>query len=345
MKDPQSRISDLIKNEKFIQWVVNPNFETDHFWSRWISANPDRKTDVERARQIIQATGYKKNYEMQEEDYNMVLSNIIEYHNQKKDQVFGRRSIIYRIGAIAASVAFLLFVAFLISKQNRSENSIGQSSIEDIIKVTERGQKLRVALPDGTIVTLNSESQLTYSTPFLPSERNVSLVGEAFFDVVKDPVRPFIVHSTDVTTKVLGTSFNVRSYPNESESTVSVVTGKVQVSDGAGQQASLSPNTQGVFNPQKRQLLVTPFKIQNVIGWKDGLILFERTSLGKVFSRLERWYGVNIKVEDSEVLEGEYTGRYKNASLEKVLEGVGFASGFSYRIEGKEVIITKNILK
>ena len=345
MKDPKSSISDLIKNEKFIQWVVNPNFETDHFWSRWLSANPTRKDDVERARQVIQATGYKKKYQMKEGDYNLVLSNVIEYNNRKQDSAFKRRSIIYRAGSVAAAVLALLVVTVIITKQNEPWQTTDQSLSQSITKVTKSGQKLRLTLPDGTTVVLNSESTLTYSTPFSPHDREVSLVGEAFFDVVKNPDKPFIVHSASVTTRVLGTSFNVRSYPNEPESTVSVVTGKVQVSDGAGQEASLSPHTQGVFNLSKRQLLVTPFEVQGVVGWKDGLILFEKTSLGEVFSRLERWYGVHIKVQDKEVLEGEYTGRYENASLEKVLKGIGFASGFTYRIEEKEVIINKKITK
>ena len=335
MKDP--RIVELINDEKFVQWVVSPSPESDHYWSRWLSANPDWKSPVEWARQIILSTKYKQQHELSEEDYNLVLSNIVAY-NRKQPKASRRKIILYWTSGIAAVFLSLFFISFLINKYEVTLVPSDRRTTQVITKVTQPGQKLKVRLPDGTRVVLNAESQLTYSVPFV-SERRVRLTGEAFFDVVKDPDKPMFVHSGNITTRVVGTSFNVRFYPDEPEATVSVVTGKVEISDSIGHKASLIPNFQGVFNFGKGHLLVTSFPMQEVVGWKDGMIIFDRTPLPVVFKRLERWYGVKFHVSDKSLMDGIYTGQYENASLEKVLEGVRYASGFDYQLDENTIVI------
>ena len=337
MKDP--RILELIEDEKFVQWVINPNPETNHYWSKWLSANPDWKSPVEWARQIILSTQYKQYHELTEEDYNLVLANIVRYSGQKP-KVSRHKIVLYWSSGVAAACLLVFLVFFLINEYNRSLAQPDMLTTQTITKVTQPGQKLTIRLPDGTKVILNSESKLIYSVPFI-SKRKVRLTGEAFFDVVEDPNKPMFVHAGNIITRVVGTSFNVRSYPDESEATVSVVSGKVEVSDSTGHEASLIPNFQGVFNFKKEQLLVTSFSIQKVVGWKDGMMVFDQTPLPVVFKSLERWYGVEFHITDKSLLDGMYTGQYENASLEKVLEGVSYASGFDYQMKNKKVIINK----
>src|SRR5690606_27545910 len=109
----------------------------------------------------------------------------------------------------------------------------------------------------------------------------------------------FTIRSGDITTRVVGTSFNVRAYPEETHKSIAVVTGKVKVSDSKGNQASLAPNVRGVFDLDEKQLLIESFSAKKEIGWKDGFITFEDEPLPAVFRYLERWYGVDMVIKDS----------------------------------------------
>ncbi|MBV6646870.1 MAG: FecR domain-containing protein [Cyclobacteriaceae bacterium] len=333
-------ISDLIVDENFVEWVVKPDEASSHYWSVWLANHPHRKKDLEMARQVIESMQYKHHFEMKEKDFDMVLSNIVSHAKYEPDHDRIGISLPWRrIIGIAASLIILLTATFLILDASMGEVNDKKLTKEKVTKTTLPGQKMTIKLPDGTKVMLNAGSQLSYQVPFV-KQRKVELTGEGFFEVVRDERKPFIVRSGAVRTEVLGTSFNVKAYPGEEQTTVSVVTGKVHVSDDLGHEASLSPELQGVFDEGKRQLLVAQFSRYQVIGWKDGIIQFEDIPLQSVFLQLERWYGVKIKVSNEKLLKSQYTGRYINASLEEVLDGIGYASGFEFDLGKEEIVIT-----
>ncbi|TRX60149.1 DUF4974 domain-containing protein [Fulvivirga sp. M361] len=339
MQKANHQILELIKNEHFVQWIVTPSEESTHYWSKWMLTHPDRKKDVEIARQIILSAQYSKDYKMPEEDYNLVLENIVNYSQKKGNKEIQWNPNYWKMAGIAAAVVLVLLAGFMAMRFNVSKNIRHEvASSEMITKTTLKGQKMVVQLPDGSKVMLNAESELTYSTHF-KTKRSVTLKGEAFFEVTKDKNSPFTVHSGDIMTKVLGTSFNVRSYPEDTENSIAVVTGKVEVSDKQGNQALLVPNVRGVFTLEDNQLLIEPFSVNKEIGWKDGVIHFEDTPLPQVIATLERWYGVSFIVKDRSLLFGKYTGTYKNASLEKVMKGVSYTTGFEFSLQEKEVTI------
>lgn len=341
MEDHKDQILDLIGNESFVRWVVHPNTETDHYWSKWLLTHPERKKEVEWARQVILSTQYKNTFQLPDQDYNRILSGIVDYNRQKKSQSlhFWETRTFYRISGIAA-VILALIVSSVLLKDNSLSPPAEKARTELVRKFTESGQKLTMRLPDGSKVILNAESEISYADSFAVN-REVYLSGEAFFEVEKDPARPFFIHTLHTTTKVIGTSFNIRSYADEPETSISVITGKVLVSDHSGHEASLVPDQQGVFNSREKRLFVTPFSREAVIGWKDGLIIFDNTPVPEVLSYLKKWYGVEFEVADESLLSGRYTGRYENASLQGVLNGLSYASGFKFQIKGKKVIINK----
>lgn len=339
--EEQMKIIDLVKNEYFVQWVISPSEESKHYWAKWLSAHPHRRKDVEFARQLISSAHYKINDTMPEEDYNLVLENIINYSQKKKETRYQLGYPSWKLLAVAASVILAICLAILTIRYT-VQDSPGEVIVDQTIikKSTLAGQKMRVKLPDGSQVVLNSETEIAYNLPFT-GDRNVTLKGEAYFEVTKNESRPFIVRSGNITTKVLGTSFNVRSYPNEAENTIAVVTGKVKVSDAFGNEAHLVPNKRGVFDLAGKQLLVDSFSMEHEVGWKDGLLIFEEIPVEQVFNTLERWYAIKINLQDDELLKGNYTGRYKNESLEKVMQGIGYTMGFEFKISGKEVTVIK----
>ena len=294
---------------------------------------------MELARQLVQSTQYQQQHIASEDDYSTVLQNIMQYSQSVQSSKENRRDLLRKYIAIAASLILLgLFGVFFIDFA--PQNAVDQIAIVDstVVKKALKGQRLRLVLPDGSKVVLNAESQLTYHLPF-GNSRDVELKGEAFFDVLRDVSSPFTVHTDDVTTRVLGTSFNIRAYPDENEKSIAVVSGKVEVADEFGNQAELNPDSKGQFIPSKRKLIIEPFVSDEVVGWKDGILSFSNTPMVKVIKQLERTYGVNFIIPSDQLLKGDYTGTYDNASLEKVLEGLSYNLDFKYERTKNEIKI------
>lgn len=232
------------------------------------------------------------------------------------------------------SISVVLYLSL-----DRTQQSVLTELAESIVKQNPRGQKLTTFLPDGSKVILNSESRVEYQPGFSGSERLITLEGEAFFEVKKDESKPFRVLSHGVSTVALGTSFNVNSkFENEVE--VSLVTGSVQVSGENDQSVILMPGKSAVIN-EVGLIEVNDFDIDEKTGWKDGVLVFKENSLGEIFEKLKDWYGVEIL---SEVPKGEnqhFSGKYRNAPLDEVLEGIAFVHHFDFKIEGESVRIYK----
>jgi transmembrane sensor len=222
----------------------------------------------------------------------------------------------------------------------------GWLATPDLITSTaSRGQKSIITLSDGTRVYLNSSSSISYPVTFSGNEREVWLENEAFFEVARDEKRPFRIHSGNITTKVLGTSFNVNAFDKNNIS-VSVATGKVQVDidedtqSGTGNSVSvvLIPNQQAFYNSQ-RGLSTRSINIEEFIAWKNNTIFFDDASLQEVADILERWYNVTIQFENPDIAKCHVNGKYKTPTLRSVLESIQYMYGIKYEFKGENKII------
>jgi ferric-dicitrate binding protein FerR (iron transport regulator) len=246
-----------------------------------------------------------------------------------------------KIAAAILLFAFSLFAAnYIIHEGQMLDKSAAVDKL--IVKSNPKGQKSTIVLPDGSLVKLNSESHLEYHTNF-DEKRSVKLVGEAFFEVVRDTLRPFVVHTGDISVVVLGTSFNVQAFPFEREMTVAVASGRVQLQRKEQMENipidTLQADQKISFNHNTNEYRKSNFNTQEVLGWKDGVLVFREAPFTEVVDRLERWYGVVIEMERNRTIGGGYNGIYDNDPLEEVLEGIGFSSGFDFQIKGDKVII------
>lgn len=173
---------------------------------------------------------------------------------------------------------------------------------EDVLvynKITvPRGAGLyRVVLSDGSVIWLNSDSRLEYPEKFAKGERKVRVTGEAFFDVVRDTVKPFIVETERQTVTVLGTEFNVSAYPSEPVMTT-LASGKVTVMSGYGTGAVvLIPGEQSVLNTNSDHLVVRQVDIEDVVSWKNGIINIENMALSEILKVVSRAYDVDFATE------------------------------------------------
>ena len=204
-----------------------------------------------------------------------------------------------------------------------------------------RGGEFKVRLLDGTLVYMNSETELKYPVRFVGKERRVYLSGEAYFEVQRDTTKPFIVVMNGNEVRVLGTEFNVRSYEDEKCQFTTLVAGKVLLTTHDHRCIELLPNEQGIVDPQgdirKEQVDVALYT-----AWKDGNFVFRKQSLEHIMEIVERWYDLKVTFEDEWCKQVSFSGnveRYDDFSkLAEMLEATG---SVKFRIKNNEIYVTK----
>lgn len=212
------------------------------------------------------------------------------------------------------------------------------------IKSATYGKKLTFTLPDGSIVNLNSGSKISFPKKFNQTTREVTLVGEAFFDIIKNPEQPFIVKTPMVTTKVLGTTFNIRAYHDEENVEVTLATGKISVGIQGEDEMILSPSYQVKFNKNNKSIQKQKVELAKFLAWKNDVLRFDNETLLTVIPKLERWFDVKINLQDKSIRNCLLTGEFHHASLKNILDHITFVKpNLSYKfIAAKEVDILGN---
>ena len=242
--------------------------------------------------------------------------------------------------SIAASIAILISIG-IYCFTSANNNTVETQAIAYITKETTLGQKSIVTLPDGSAVKLNSGSKITFPEKFTDSIREITLEGEAFFDVVKNESKPLIITSNKLTTTVLGTTFNVEAYPNKTDIKVTLATGKVSI-DAEGKKAILIPSEQAIFNREKLNIVIKKVDIQKYLEWKDGMLRFENSTLTDAVEKLEKWYNVTIEFENRNLSNCTFTGVFKNERLQTILEHLAFVKqNVKYEFVSERKIILK----
>lgn len=204
---------------------------------------------------------------------------------------------------------------------------------------TPRGGEYQVTLPDGSKVWLNAASSLRFPTRFAGNDRTVYLNGEAYFEITPDAHQPFHVQLSDgQQITVLGTSFNVMNYADETNITTTLVTGKVMVSQPGGQQAILAPSEQAVIIKGENRITVSEADIDKTIAWKTGMFEFENDGLPAIMRQLARWYDVEV-IYSGDIPQLHYSGSIrKQATLSQALRILQTA-GIQYSITNKTITV------
>ncbi|QDH81344.1 DUF4974 domain-containing protein [Echinicola soli] len=201
-----------------------------------------------------------------------------------------------------------------------------------IVKSTDANQRARITLPDGSVVQLNVNTTLIYPENFDDGQRLVKLDGEAFFEVTRDSLRPFLVRSGGLQTKVLGTSFNVNAYRGEREM-VTVKSGKVQVAvkGSPGQAVHLVPDEAAFYQETTASLKKGPFDADQVIGWKSGRLDFDMVPFEEVVQTLERYYHTEVTLKNYQKGSCMIKASYENNGLNFILSGLQLLVDFEYQ--------------
>ena len=259
---------------------------------------------------------------------------------------------------IAASLLIVWFVVFDPSANTKTNNTQAQNTVS-----TKRGSKSKIQLPDGTEVWLNADSKITYNENFLGKLREVQLSGEAFFEVVKDETRPFVIHTEVIDVKVLGTAFNVRSYANEKNTETSLIRGSVEISlrSSPDKKFTLKPNDKLIVRNEEvkaiaekmadekkesKPIVLTWGKINyeksdssaKEILWVKNKLSFDGEPMEEIALKIERWYDVKVNIDDR-IKKEDFTGTFEGESLQQVMEALQITGKFRYTINKKEVTI------
>ena len=206
------------------------------------------------------------------------------------------------------------------------------------LRQTQTGQIQTIQLADGSRVTLAPQSQLRYPVQFGAASREVYLEGEAFFEVSKDAQRPFRVHSGTWVTQVLGTKFNVSAVRGASQTAVSLIEGKVQVTDNQ-EQYLLTPGQQLLADRATGRIYRQSFNQNKVTGWRHNKLVFQNEKLADVAGQIERLYGVKLAFADSATAEVRLWATFDNEPLPDVLAALKLAGSLEYRREGQVIYL------
>ena len=270
---------------------------------------------------------------------------------------------------IFSSLVFLVLItgAIYIFIQRKEANPQTEQAISSI--VTKNGNRTKIVLPDGSQVWLNAGSNLDYNNSVFNKDlREVTLNGEAYFDVTKNADKPFIIHTKKMDVKVIGTAFNVRSYSYEKTAEASLIRGSIEVTlkDRKDQKIILKPNEKisiannaieaPVEKPEKTSVIrndvrsIPQFVVNELkpspkydiipeIAWTQNKLFFEDESLEDIALRLERWFNKKVTIANESLKNIRYTGNFENETMEEVLSYLKLSKTFNFRLGNDNVVI------
>ena len=240
-----------------------------------------------------------------------------------------------KVAAVAAVVFMASYFLFNMPKVNRSEVKYAKVSVPN-------GATSTVELPDGTIVKLNAGSELKYPSFFDKDIRQVELTGEGYFEVQHNTAHPFVVAAGDIEVRVLGTEFNVMAYPEFNRIETTLINGKVMLNKkglDAENGVVLMPGQKAVYADGK--LTVNRANIDIETDWVQNSFYFQNTSFNELITRLEKWYDVDIVMEEGDFNDITFTGKFRNKeTIWQVLEAIKMTTPIAYNAKESKIYIT-----
>ena len=203
-----------------------------------------------------------------------------------------------------------------------------------------RGGEFCLTLSDGTRVWLNSETSIQYPVAFGAKERRVFVQGEAYFEVAKDANKPFTVQFMSSSVTVLGTSFNIRAYPEEKQSQTTLAEGSVRIYS-PGSSMLLKPGEQVEVNALSGGMVKREVEVKSFTSWKDGRFVFEQQPLEDIMRTLERWYDIRVIFKDEGAKRISLSGNMKRyGDFSQVMKMLQMTGDVRFELHGNDVYIT-----
>lgn len=345
---------EFAKDEKFQLWILEKDANSATFWELWLAKNPNKEKTVQLAKSFLLALQEDDKY-LTETELENITESIIE-GNQPIHLNFWRNDIFNIAASILMILGFSLALIYVTKTDNNTEfASITDKNIytDNFIENTNTTNSIQqITLQDGSIVNLYPQSKIRYPKPFSEKKREIYLRGQAFFKITKNPSKSFWVYTEKISTQVLGTSFMVKAFENMKDVSVEVKTGKVSVytrqdlekvkNQNVTMMAGviLTPNQQVSFSKTEERFVKSIVeKPEEVIEVVKEEFRFEEMSMAKVFSLLEKTYGISI-IYDAKTMEGCFlTANLEEESLYEKLDIISKITHSTYEIVDAQIII------
>jgi ferric-dicitrate binding protein FerR (iron transport regulator) len=331
----------------------------------WIEADPENRKFHDLLEEAWKNPGDIMDLDSEKREFDWkVVSTVME--NDLKES--GKRNTNFNRWWLRAAGLLLLVssttVAYFIGSNKASPLSEVKDHFNEI--VVPMGEKSELMLSDGTRIWVNASSSIRFPGQFTAESRDIWLDGEAYFEVAGDRKHPFIVHTSELDVKVLGTKFNLKAYSDEDIIEATVVEGLVRIeSHGAfnirKDEVLLRPNHKAIYLKKKGKvidkeqiareiveplvpkkiILTKTVKVESAISWHEGKLIFLDESFESIALKLERRYDVKITIETDGIKKLRYTGILKNVSIEQALKALQLTTPFNYSIKDNSIVITE----
>ncbi|GAB3262892.1 FecR family protein [Larkinella harenae] len=348
-------LEDFLFDEKFQQWVRSGSPEQETFWQNITAAYPDKKVELEQARELI-LSWQNQPPSLSERELNQEIDRVMQSTESTMELPAIRPR--YRLGWWKAAAAVVLLTAmswgWMVWQPSSapprfSYQHLTKSSKLPLQEISNtKSTPLPVSLPDGSRVTLSENSRISYSMHFdQETEREIFLTGEAFFEVTKNPKKPFLVYTNGLVTRVVGTSFLVRSA--QTQVSVQVRSGQVAVyrmpessqKTDHDEQLLLTPNQQAIFSEKENRLMRSvvenPVPLQRES--KITSFQFDNTPVSEVFEQLEKTYGLSIAYDKTAMQDCALTVSLGNEPFFTKLDIVCRTIGATYQVYDTQIVV------
>lgn len=301
--------------------------------ANWAKLTPANKKLIENSKHAWQSSR-KLLSEIEIQNDQLIVKTQIQVQQK---QVRRRKNItlFYRAAAVIA-IPLLLTIGWLLGTQfdANQTNSLCEVS-------APKGQVAECVLADGTKVWLNTGSTIRYNPTLSGMNRIIKLSGEAYFKVTKNQHKPFIVETTHIQVKVLGTSFNIKAYPDQTGTETTLEEGRIELSlNDFPHQApvEMKPGEHAVYNPYSQKITVKKTDTYLLTSWRDGKYIFKDADLKTLIQQLEKLYDVRIYLKDEEMGTIRFRGTFEyNQNILDALETIERTTSLKYRMNGRNI--------
>lgn len=350
-----NQIQDFLNNDSFVQWVIFG--KNDTYWEQFLRDNPAKRILVEEAQELILEINTIERNQVTGLNQNAVWERIqkeLQLEEKVSEVVKPRKRRIWKW----AAGALVLLISGALFWENQRQGEIGYDDLVATIKeeypiierVNENSEPMKVELEDGSVVTLEKNSRLSYPLHFDKYKRTVVLSGEAFFKIAKNPNKPFYVYANEIVTKVLGTSFRVQAFDKDGQVTVKVKTGRVSVynqrsinlADPETSGLLLVPNQQAVYSRKNDDLTKSIVDLPMPIVSESAApvsIYFDEAPVSSILGVIEKRYGVKIIFNEEALSNCYITTRLKDESLYNQLDLICEIIGGTYKEVDAQIVL------
>ncbi|MCE6988551.1 FecR family protein [Dyadobacter sp. CY323] len=353
--------ADFLEDPKFRAWVYDNSPEVETFWLKFLIDYPEKSDMINSARSVLlvlfkhEEQGFPEEYQV-----DTMWENIV---HAKERRPFLFKSVWLRLSVLTTSAAIFILVATWLLKAPAPNTAatyraLVQSDKREMAEKENRTEMpIRVTLPDGSRITLKPRSSVSYPKEFdARKEREVYLSGEAFFDVKRNPDRPFFVYANELVTRVLGTSFSVKAYDDSHQLEVEVKTGKVSVftrkshskesedCSSEAEQTILTPNQKVLYSRSEERMKKMLVDFPEVIASSDPAVIpiphFQDAPVSKIFANLEAAYGIDIVYDENLMGNCLLTASFSDESLYDKIDLICKGVEAEFKVMDSKILIS-----